>query len=514
MSLAPGTRLGAFEIVRPIGAGGMGEVYRARDPRLNRDVAIKILPESFASDPDRVARFQREAHVLASLNHPNIAQIHGLEEYGQHRALILELVEGRTLADRIAEGPVPLDEALPIARQIAEALQAAHEHGVIHRDLKPANIKLTDDGAVKVLDFGLAKTVALDGGGAVSGSASLSPTLTTPAMTGMRVILGTAAYMSPEQAKGKPVDKRTDIWAFGCVIFEMLSGKRAFEGEDVTETLAFIIACGPDWAALSQDVHPAIQRLVRGCLERDRRHRIGDIAVAIFALDEASSGAVTTNVERPHNSAESSRVRRRTAPVAAATIVAALVAGSAGWLARRPNQPRVARTVLTAPSFTLGNSPSGRELAITPDGTRVIYVGDGATQLYVRPLDQLEPAKLGPAGKGLTDPFVSPDGQWVGYFDSGTLKKVALAGGPAFTLADTGGIGRGATWATDGTIVLSAVGGHRGLQRISDAGGEPSVLTTAVHPRERDHHWPEFLPGGHAVLFTIATDDEADASEI
>ena len=284
--LAPGTRLGVYEVVAAIGAGGMGEVYRARDTRLKRDVALKILPESFASDPDRLARFQREAELLASLNHPNIAGIYGLEEGDGTRALVMELVEGETLADRIAAGPIPLHEALPIARQIAEALEAAHEQGIIHRDLKPANVKMRPDGTVKVLDFGLAK--ALEPTSARGTDATASPTITTPAMmTGVGTILGTAAYMAPEQAKGRPADKQSDIWAFGCVLFEILTGRRCFDGEDVADTLAFVLTKEPDWSALPPNALPSIANLLRRCLEKDRRKRIGDVAAALFAIDEA-----------------------------------------------------------------------------------------------------------------------------------------------------------------------------------------------------------------------------------
>src|SRR5438552_2638047 len=292
MSLGSGARLGPYEIVSAIGAGGMGEVYRARDTRLQRDVAIKVLPDLFAADSDRLARFEREAQLLAALNHPHIAAIYGFEE---NRALILELVEGDTLADRIARGPIPLDEALPIARQVAEALEAAHEQGIIHRDLKPSNIKITPDGNVKVLDFGLAKlavdaTQAHDGGGLAA--LTQSPTITSPAMTRMGVIIGTAAYMSPEQAKGRAADKRSDVWAFGCVLFEMLTGKRAFEGDDVSDTLAAVLRGEPDWNAIPADVSPAVGTLVRRSLVKDRKQRIGDISTARFLLTEPAADLI------------------------------------------------------------------------------------------------------------------------------------------------------------------------------------------------------------------------------
>src|SRR3989454_219571 len=284
-------RLGPYDILAPLGAGGMGEVYRARDTKLGRDVAIKILPELFAADPERLARFEREAHLLAALNHPNIAQIHGLEESNGIRALVMELVEGPTLAERIADGAIPLAEALRLARQIADALEAAHEQGIIHRDLKPANIKLRPDGTVKVLDFGLAKLAESSSAASGPGLAlSQSPTITTPAMmTGVGVILGMAAYMAPEQAKGRAADRRSDVWAFGCVLYEMLTGTRAFEGEDVSDTLAAVLRSEPDWNALPSDVPPAIRTLVRRCLVKDRAQRIADISTALFLLTESAS---------------------------------------------------------------------------------------------------------------------------------------------------------------------------------------------------------------------------------
>ncbi len=303
MSFTPGTRLGAYEIVSPLGAGGMGEVYRAADTRLKRHVAIKILPQDLAADPDRLARFQREAEVLASLNHPHIAAIYGLEDamppgssHAGATALVMELVEGPTLADRIAQGPIPIGEAMSIARQIAEALEAAHEQGIIHRDLKPANIKVREDGTVKVLDFGLAKLTERAAAQRVAGDPSQSPTLTAAAMSGVGMILGTAAYMSPEQARGRTVDKRTDIWAFGAVLYEILTRTRAFDGEDVTETMAAVVKSTPNWAALPRDVPPLVVTLIQRCLEKERSARVGDMAVPRFVLSEqAALGVVRAN---------------------------------------------------------------------------------------------------------------------------------------------------------------------------------------------------------------------------
>ena len=290
MPLSAGTRLGPYEILSALGAGGMGEVYRARDTKLDRAVAIKILPEAFAADTERIARFQREAKTLASLNHPNIAHIHGLEESNGVRALVMELVEGEDLAQRIARGAIPVAEALPIAKQMADALEAAHEQGIIHRDLKPANIKVRPDGTVKVLDFGLAK--AMEPTGVASPSVSQSPTITTPAMTQAGMILGTAAYMSPEQARGKPVDKRADIWAFGCVLYEMLTGQRAFDGQGVSETLARVIEREPDWARLPATLSPALRTYIRRCLQKDPRQRVQAIGDVRLALEGAFETAV------------------------------------------------------------------------------------------------------------------------------------------------------------------------------------------------------------------------------
>ncbi len=582
MSLTPGARLGPYEILAAIGAGGMGEVYKARDTRLNRDVAIKILPEHFAADADRVARFQREAQVLASLNHPHIAAIYGLEEApstastgsgqahsagsgqassGQAvvRALVLELVDGLTLSEVIAMavdhapsgsearqavtalsperrgwgpgavrevGPhgkvrkagLSLDEALPIARQIAEALEAAHEHGIIHRDLKPANIKLTADGSVKVLDFGLAKLAQASDSGLQAPGLSNSPTLTSPAMaTNAGIILGTAAYMSPEQAKGKPVDKRGDIWAFGCVLYEMLTGKRAFEGDDVSDTMAAILRGEPDWNALPGDVPPHVRTLLRSCLEKDRKVRMGDVSVARFLLDQgaALTAAGASTVSR--GAARRKPVWGRAIPIAITAVVAGALAAIAGFYAKpSPAPPRVSRLAVSLPNaapLTIdGILP---DIAITPDGTRLVYVGSNGAQMFVRALDALEPVAIfkgAPRG-----PFVSPDGQWVGFFDgTSALKKVAITGGPAVPIAAIDPGPRGATWAPDDTIIFATANAGTGLQRVPAGGGTPTVLTRPEHARgEADHLWPEMLPGGRAVLFTItAQGGGLDAAQV
>ena len=501
MALTPGTRLGPYEVVALIGVGGMGEVYRAIDTNLKRAVAIKVLPTSVAADAERLARFQREAELLASLNHPHIAAIYGLEDADGVKALVLELVEGPTLADRIAQGPIPLDEAIPIARQIAEAVEAAHEQGIIHRDLKPANIKLRSDGTVKVLDFGLAK--ALDPAPA-SIDASQSPTITSPAMTRMGVIMGTAAYMSPEQARGKTVDKRSDIWAFGCVLHEMLTGRRAFEGEDISDTLANVLKIDPNWQALPAEVPAAIRALLRRCLDKDRRTRVADISTALFVLDEAAGlrGAVEGPAEvGPYVRGEVSRWRR-VVPAAGALIVGGAIVGGAVWWSMRTASPAVVRTTIaTTESTALVTAGGVRDVAITPDGSRIVY--HGTNQLLVRVLNQIEPDVLGGLGTP-TNPFISPDGQWIGFADGQRLKKVAITGGPPVTIAPVDGVVRGATWGPDGTIVFATDATVTGLQRVSAAGGEPAVLTKPDSERgDRDHLWPEFLPGGGAVLFTI-----------
>jgi eukaryotic-like serine/threonine-protein kinase len=512
LALDLGTRLGAYEITAAIGEGGMGQVFRARDTKLDRDVAIKILPEAFAHDADRIARFQREAKTLASLNHPNIAAIHGLEESGGVTALVMELVEGDDLSQRIARGAIPLDEALPIAKQIAEALEAAHKQGIIHRDLKPANVKIHDDGTVKVLDFGLAK--AMEPSGSLA-SDSQSPTITTPAMTQAGVILGTAAYMSPEQARGNAVDKRTDIWAFGCVLYEMLIGARPFVGDTVTETLAAVLMREPDWSRLSSEVPTPIRILLRRCLQKNLRARLADMSAAVVLIEELPALAVTTPAsqasvrEQVESTVSEIRrglmqvMRRRVVLVLALGLALAALVGVGVWFARRPPTPAVVRTMVT-PSGANSLSVAGfdRDVTITLDGTRIVY--RGVNQLLVRALDSLEPTVL-PTPSGPQGVFVSPDGEWVGFFDGGSaLWKVPIAGGPAVRLTTTGALfPRGATWVEDGTIVY-AHGSSAGLFSISASGGNPTRLTSVDSSKgENEHTSPEALPGGRAVLFTV-----------
>jgi serine/threonine-protein kinase len=507
MSVSAGTRLGPYEIVAPRGAGGMGGVYRARDTRLDRAVAIKVLPESVAHDPERLARFQREAKTLAALNHPHIGGIYGVEEAHGVSALVLELVEGPTLAERISRGPIPVDEVLPIVQQICDALEAAHDQGIIHRDLKPANIKLRPDGTVKVLDFGLAKVLDPYDDGTGTPSLTRAPTLTSPAMvTSAGMLLGTAAYMSPEQAKGRPADKRSDLWAFGCVLYEMLTGKRAFEAEDVGETLASILRSEPIWTLLPTGMPIAVERLLRRCLEKDRKRRLADAADARLEIDDALSEPLSP--DRSLTNAGSPAGRWRSTAVAiAALVVGAAVAAGAVWTATRPDPPRVTR--LTIASITPTAAITGsNSIAITPDGSRVVYRGSNGG-LLMRQMDQLEPIVLTSSGLPAA-PFVSPDGRSVAFFEGVTLKRVAITGGPAVTVAENtrGGGSVSGTWGRDDTIVFATTE-RAGLQRVPAAGGRPEALTTPDEARgELGHSWPRFLPDGKHLLFTIARRSE------
>ncbi len=442
MTLSPGTRIGVYEIVAPLGAGGMGEVYRARDARLGRDVAIKCLPEAFAADPDRLMRFEREARTLGALNHLHIAQVYGLEESGNTRALVMELVGGEDLSARIARGAMPLDEALPIARQIAEALEAAHAHGIIHRDLKPANIKVNDDGTVKVLDFGLAK--AFDAKPASGDGAVLnSPTITSPAMTMGGVILGTAAYMSPEQAKGKLVDKRADVWAFGCVLYEMLTGRRAFEGEDVSDTLAAILRSDPDWSAVAS-LSPVLQMLLKRCIDRDTRRRIGDMSAVRFVLDDPSTFTRSADLKVRDESAIAAAVAdarrqmrlRTVAPLVALVVIAAAIAAIAVSRAMRSAptdaHPPVTRFVLPLPQGQV-LSMSRRMTTLSPDGQSLAYIMESG--MFVRRFAQFEADAIPVVdlGQATTSPTFSPDGAWLAFHSGsqGAIKRVSTRGGAA-----------------------------------------------------------------------------------
>ena len=519
MPLEPGTTLGPYSVTAKIGEGGMGAVYRARDTKLDRDVALKVLPEAFTSDPDRLARFEREAKVLASLNHPNIGAIHGFEESGDTKALVLELVEGPTLADRIAEGPIPIDDALPIAKQIAEALEAAHEQGVIHRDLKPANVKVKADGTVKVLDFGLAK--AFQPGG--SSDPSDSPTITASA-TASGVIMGTAAYMSPEQARGKPVDKRSDIWAFGAVLYEMLSGHRPFEGRDVSEVLGAVLRLEPDWDALPGDAPPRVSTLVRRCIEKEPKQRLHDMADVRLAMEGAFETRVSTRDEPI--AVPQLQIWQRPIPLTVAVLGLVILTGLGVWSAMRPTDPPAPPVRHFALDIGPASPLPGPNLhampAWSPDGTQLVYAANvaGTHQLYLRSLDDLEARPID-GTEGAYTPFFSPDGEWVGFFtvsDQGSseLKRVALRGGTPLTLCECF-VPLGATWLADGTIIVShAEGGAPGpptLHRIPEAGGTPEPLATLnAENGEVAHAWPHAMPGGTDVLFAIQTSQDADAA--
>jgi eukaryotic-like serine/threonine-protein kinase len=501
MSLLLGARLGPYEVLATLGQGGMGEVYRARDTRLGRDVALKILPDLFAHDPDRLARFGREAHVLASLSHPNIGGIYGLEELEGTRALVLELVDGPTLADRIAQGPLPVDEALRVARQIADALEAAHHAGVIHRDLKPANIKLRPDGTVKVLDFGLAKPAEASAAGS---SLSLSPTITTPAMTQAGLILGTAAYMSPEQAKGKALDRRADIWAFGVVLFEMLSGSRPFPGEDVSDVMASVLAREPQLAALPPEVPAPVRRAISLCLQKDPRARIHDMADLRLALE----GAFATEVPVPTVTAATPVSRRRLLAAAAAVLLVAGAGAGAAWTLK-PAEPRpVAR--ISHPLADQAFTRTGRPLvAISRDGQRIAYVAD--SRIFLRHLEEWNARPIAGTDENPSSPVFSPDGEWVGFWSADrALKKVRLSGGTPVRLT-TADNPMGLSWGADGQLLY---GQADGIWRITENGGIPERI---VQPGDGERvHAPQMLPGSSAVLFAVTTPGNAgwDAAHI
>jgi Tol biopolymer transport system component len=501
MALAAGARLGPYEILSALGAGGMGEVYRARDTKLGRDVALKILPESFTHDPERIARFRREAQLLAALNHPHIAQIHGLDEASGSQFLVLELVDGETVADRLKRGPLPVDEALPIAKQIAEALEAAHEKGIIHRDLKPANIKLRSDATVKVLDFGLAKSFEQT---PLPGDLTQSPTVRSPAPTLGGVILGTAAYMSPEQARAKAMDKRTDIWAFGCVLFEMLTGKTPFEGETLTDTVAAIVKNEPDWHALPLGTPVLIRSLIARCLRKDPAQRLHDIADGRFQIEEVLNDPVG-----PAAVVVPARKHRERA----AWIAAVLVLGTAVFFAARPSITSSSGGLITFPVFppertvfsaainTTVNVPS---FALSPDGHALAFSAEapGARPtLWLRSMDQMGARQL--AGtEDAEDPIWSPDSRWIGFFADGKLKKIAAAGGPVQVIVQASTDFRGGSWGPDDTILFGS--GREPILSVSAAGG-PTTPVTAIDAsrQEGTHRTPQVLPDGHHFLYSI-----------
>ena len=502
MPLGIGARLGPYEVLAPLGAGGMGEVYRARDTSLSRDVAIKILPAEVSAHPERLARFKREAQLLAALNHPNIAAIHGFDQADGKPFLVLELVEGEDLAERLKRGPIPVAEGLAIAKQIAEALEEAHEHGIVHRDLKPANIKLTRDGKVKVLDFGLAKAYSGDGGGASAPDISRSPTLAREG-TELGVILGTAAYMSPEQARGKPVEKRADIWAFGVVLFEMLTGKRLFHGETTSDTLAAVLTRELDWSALPATLPGIVRTLLHDCLVRDPKQRLHDIGDARLVIERTGSGTT----EPAAAAVAVPPAWRRALPWTLAVLGLAfgIFALSAPWRRAVPAAP-VRLTVELGADVSLNVTDEGPAAILSPDGSLLAFVArkkEGERpQLFLRRLDQLQAAPL-PGTEGAHSPFFSPDGQSIAFFADGQLKRVAISGGATVVLADAP-TARGGAWSEDGTIFftpnfLAGVG----LSRVSSSGGATEILTMPDSAAgEVTHRWPQALPGGKAVLFT------------
>jgi Tol biopolymer transport system component len=501
-----GTRLGPYDVLSKLGEGGMGEVYRARDSRLKRDVAIKVLPEAFARDPDRLARFEREAEVLATLNHPNIGAVYGFEESPDVNGIVLELVEGPTLADRIeaagAKGSgLPIDEVLPIARQIVDAMIAAHEKGIIHRDLKPANIKVTADGKVKVLDFGLAK--AGDMRASDSGlNVTAMPTITSPAMmTGVGVVLGTAAYMSPEQARGRAVDMRADIWAFGAVLYEMLTGRRAFPGDDVTETIANIVKTEPDWHALPAETSVAVRALLRRCLHKDPDRRLRHIADARFNLEDAETLALPAT--RPSAPA-------RVVPWAVAAMAIAAAAFFAWmWQVRAPAAPSLTKAVrleMNLPDGVELFTASSRTLAVSPDGTKIAFIGvrSGTRSIFLRSLNQFDAAPLR-GSDGATACFFSPDGTAIGMISAGGfLKTISLQDGASATVSDGVNFLYGAAWLPDDTIVFVRNGR---LWRVSRSGGTAKAITS-LGPQETMHGWPVGVPGGKAMLFSVLSGDQ------
>jgi hypothetical protein len=503
VSLSAGARLGVYEVTALVGEGGMGQVYRARDTKLNRDVALKILPDAFASDPDRLARFTREAQTLAALNHPNIAHIHGLEETGGIRALVMELVEGEDLAQRLGRGPIPVGEALPIAKQIAEALEAAHEHGIIHRDLKPANIKLRADDIVKVLDFGLAKALEPGSGIGDGGSPNLanSPTITSPAMTMRGMILGTAAYMAPEQAKGKPVDRRADIWAFGCVLYEMLAGHRAFEGDDISTTLAAVLLKDPEWSALPASTSLALRRLLTRCLTKDPKARLRDIGEARIRIDELLEGAPDETGAPAITPARSGW--RRGVPWAAAGALALgsmLIGAFVAWRsAGEVTSLAVPVTFAIAPpeNTSFGGPPGGgtgtaTQVAVSPDGRNIAFVAgtQAAYQIYLRPVASLA-ARAIPGTCGGMFPFWSADSRFIGFFADAKLKKVPIASGPAAVLCDAP-LGRGGSWRAQRHLGVR-------LRDVRDADGPPRLRWRGHDGRARRGGAPRAQLGGPAT---------------
>jgi Tol biopolymer transport system component len=508
VSLTAGARVGSYEIIAAIGAGGMGEVYRARDTKLNRDVALKILPDVFASDPDRLSRFTREAQTLASLNHPNIAQIHGLEDTPPVRALVMELVEGPDFAQRLVPGPIPVDETVAIARQIADAVEAAHEQGIVHRDLKPANIKVRDDGTVKVLDFGLAKAFEGTGTSGHITPMSLSPTYASPLMTGVGMIMGTAAYMSPEQAKGKAVDKRADIWSFAVILYEMLAGRPLFQGETASEVLASVIMRDPDLNSLPAHVPAALRHLIARCLVKDPKLRLRDIGEARLAL----SGSAAIEVAAAAPDASTRRGNRWLVALSAGLAVALAASGAALWrVAARAPAEAVIRFEVQPPDQTSLMLVARPSVALSADGSMLAFaaVSKGESRLYLRSFGEVTSRVL-PGTEDGSNPVFSPDGSQIAFFAAGRLKRTTLDA-TVLTVTEAGGDGdpRGIAWLADGTLVFGSVAAGP-LMQVPSGGGSPRAITTLDEKKgERTHRWPAALPNGK-VLFTIGTRSSPD----
>ena len=513
MTVTIGTRVGSYEVRAQLGQGGMGEVFQARDTKLGRDVAIKVISSTFTHDAERVARFEREAQLLASLNHPHIAGVYGLEELAGIHFLVMELVEGETLASRLIGGPLPVTDAIRLAGQIADALQAAHDKGIIHRDLKPANIALAADGQVKVLDFGLAKAIAPDESAAHS--AANSPTLTVAA-TQAGVILGTAAYMSPEQAKGKAADKRSDIWAFGAVVYEMLTGRPAFGGEDVADVLAAVLTREPDWSALPPGTPPGLVALLHGCLQRERQLRIADIAVVRYVLaDRLDAGQQKSTSSRGPGFWRIAAI--------ASTIVAAVLAGTSGYLARRApaaappswSSGPIRLTITPPPGTTFYNGDYGVPFAVSPDGRQIAFVATSATgvrHVWIRALEATA-ARMLPETAGASSPFWSPDNSWIGFLANDQMQRVRASGGTPQVLAPwTSRLRVGATWSRDDVLLFQAAS-LAGLSRLPAQGGTTTVVTKVDRP-EDFHSWPQFLQDGRRFVYLVPNAREVRAGSL
>ena len=495
--MEPGTKLAHYEISALLGKGGMGEVWRARDTKLGREVAIKTLPEEFAKDSDRLARFEREAKLLASLNHPNIAAIHGFEEDDGTHFLVLELVEGDTLADRLNRGAIPVEDSLNLALQIADALKAAHDSGVIHRDLKPLNIKVTDDDNVKVLDFGLAKAFA---GEEAEASVSNSPTLSMAA-TQQGVILGTAAYMSPEQAKGRAVDKRTDIFAFGCVLYEMLTGRQSFGKSDVAESLAAVINLQPEWDELPKNLHPQLRKVIERCLRKSVAKRfqdIGDVKVELEEMLDDPSGVLVQPVGEAVQAAPQSKL-----PWVAAIGLGMVVAGVAVWNLKPADPLPVSRSEHILPDGFAFPDTTRPVLTFSSDGSRIVYsaADAGSNALYLRSIDELDSRLISGSEGAIDNPAFSPDDQWVAFYSPSDrqLKKIATVGGTAVPIAEVVGRPYGVSWDVNDSILYGALVGA--IMRVPADGGEPESLVPRLESAPIGY--PQLLPGGNAVLFEV-----------